>query len=238
MKKFILEFRQKMIYVGRMFRVLWSNDRIFLLFILLDIVLSSISPFIQMFLVKHSINMLTNGEQFSHYLTIVLALLVSMFIVTFLQSLVSTKSGVLGNMIGDKLFRNIFNKTMEIDYEMLLDKDILEKRQLAMQVIEQGRFNNLAGNFKQFISNAIVLIGVVYLLSSIEFWILLIVVGIVVMNSFSTSTRKKAERTIYTDSVPVNHKIEYFWSINSDFSYGKEIRTYDMQDSLNEIHHI
>ncbi len=237
MKKFILEFRQKMIYVGRMFRVLWSNDRIFLLFILLDIVLSSISPFIQMFLVKHSINMLTNGEQFSHYLTIVLALLVSMFIVTFLQSLVSTKSGVLGNMIGDKLFRNIFNKTMEIDYEMLLDKDILEKRQLAMQVIEQGRFNNLAGNFKQFISNAIVLIGVVYLLSSIEFWILLIVVGIVVMNSFSTSTRKKAERTIYTDSVPVNHKIEYFWSINSDFSYGKEIRTYDMQDSLNEIHH-
>lgn len=94
-------------------------------------------------------------------------------------------------MIGDKLFRNIFNKTMEIDYEMLLDKDILEKRQLAMQVIEQGRFNNLAGNFKQFISNAIVLIGVVYLLSSIEFWILLIVVGIVVINSFSTSTRKK-----------------------------------------------
>ena len=226
-----------MIYVGRMFRVLWSNDRIFLLFILLDIVLSSISPFIQMFLVKYSIDMLTAGENYFHYLTIVIVLLMSMFVVSFLQSLVSTRSGVLGNMIGDKLFRNIFNKTMEIDYEMLLDKDILEKRKLAMQVIEQGRFNNLAGNFKQFISNAIILTGVVYLLSSIEFWILLIVVGIVIINSASTSTRKKAERTIYTNSVPVNRKIEYFWSINSDFSYEKEIRTYDMQNSLNVIHH-
>lgn len=67
--------------------------------------------------------------------------------VTLLQSIVVIKSGVLGNMIGDKLFRNIFNKTMEIDYEMLLDKKILEKRELAMKVIEQGRFNNFTGNF-------------------------------------------------------------------------------------------
>ncbi|MFQ9508932.1 MAG: hypothetical protein ACLRVY_10430 [Clostridium sp.] len=104
----------------------------------------------------------------------------------------------MGNMIGDKLFRNIFNKTMEIDYELLLDKNVLEKRKLAMQVIEQGRFNNLVGNFKQLVSNAIILSGIIYLLSSIEFWILILVVLIVVINSTSTSTRKKAERLIHT----------------------------------------
>jgi len=36
--------------------------------------------------------------------------------------------------------------------------------------------------------------------------------------------------------VSVNRKIGYFWSINSDFTFGKEIRTYDMQSSLNAIH--
>ncbi len=219
-----------------MFRVLWINDRIFLLFILLDVIFSSIIPFMGMFLVKYSINMLANGDGFLQYITIVASLLTSILVVTILQSVVSIKSGILGNMIGDKLFRNIFNKTMNIDYEMLLDKEVLEKRELALQVIEQGRFNNLVGNFKQFIFNAIVLVGIIYLLSSIEFWILLIVVGIVILNSFSTSTRKKAERTIHTDSVSVNRKIGYFWSINSDFTFGKEIRIYDMQSSLNAIH--
>lgn len=237
MRKFATEFRYKMIYIGRMFRVLWSNDRMFLLFILLDVILSSIIPFIGMFLVKYSINMLTSGEEFSRYLIVVLSLLLGSFVVTIFQSIISTKSGIMGNMIGDKLFRNIFNKTMEINYEMLLDKKVLEKRELAMQVIEQGRFNNLANNFRQFISDLVVLIGIVYLLSGIEFWILLIVVAIVIINSFSTSIRKKAERIIHTDSVPVNRKIGYFWSINSEFTFGKEIRTYDMQDSLNTIHH-
>lgn len=236
MKRFIAEFRQKMLYIGRMFKILWANDRIFLLFILFDIILSSVIPFIEMFLIKYSINMLTSGEEFSRYLYIVMALLIGTFVTTILQSIVSTKSGILGNMIGDKLFRNIFNQTMEIDYEMLLDKDILEKRELAMQVIHQGRFNNLSINFKQFISNAIVLVGIIYLLSSIEQWILIIVIGIVIINSFSTSMRKKAERAIHTDSIPVNRKIEYFWSINSDFTFGKEIRTYNMQGSLNAIH--
>lgn len=230
------EFRQKMLYIGRMFNVLWKNDKIFLTFILLDVVLSSIIPFIGMYIIKYSINMLTVGAEFSQYVSVVLTLLVGSFVATILQSIVSTRSGVLGNMIGDKLFSNIFNKTMEIDYEMLLDKNVLEKRQLAMGVIEQGRFNNLVGNFKQFISNAIILVGIIYILSNIEWWILLIVIGIVILNSLSTSTRKKAERTIHTDSIPVNRKIEYFWSINSDFTFGKEIRIYEMKETLNDIY--
>lgn len=237
MSKIIKEFHQKMIYIGRMFLVLWTNDKMFLLVILLDVIFSAVIPFIGMFLIKVSVDMLTVKEDFKQYGIVVISLLLSMFTATLIQTFVSTKSGVLGNMIGDKLFRNIFNKTMEIDYEMLLDKNILEKRKLAMQVIEQGRFNNLTNNFKQFISNLIVLIGLIYLLSNIEVGILFLVILIVIINSFATSARKKAERIIHTDSIPVNRKIEYFWMINSDINYGKEIRTYNMQKTLNSIHH-
>ena len=114
------------------------------------------------------------------------------------RELIASFYGMTKHADCNKLFRNIFNKTMEIDYELLLDKNVLEKRKLAMQVIEQGRFNNLVGNFKQLVSNAIILSGIIYLLSSIEFWILILVVLIVVINSTSTSTRKKAERLIHT----------------------------------------
>ena len=161
-------------------------------------ILSASTPFVSMILVKYSINMLASGTDYVRFLSIVVSLLLLLFLLSLLQSVVSSRSGIMGNMIGDKLFRNIFNKTMEIDYELLLDKNVLEKRNLAMQVIEQGRFNNLVGNFKQLVSNAIILSGIIYLLSSIEFWILILVVLIVVINSTSTSTRKKAERLIHT----------------------------------------
>lgn len=154
-------------------------------------ILSASTPFVSMILVKYSINMLASGTDYVRFLSIVVSLLLLLFLLSLLQSVVSSRSGIMGNMIGDKLFRNIFNKTMEIDYELLLDKNVLEKRKLAMQVIEQGRFNNLVGNFKQLVSNAIILSGIIYLLSSIEFWILILVVLIVVINSTSTSTRKK-----------------------------------------------
>lgn len=236
MKAFFAEFKVKMIYIARMFRILWKNDKRFLFLVLMDVILSSGIPFITMMLVKHSINMLTSEKEFIKYISVIVGLLLLAFGVTLLQAIVSAQSGILGNIIGDKLFRNIFSKTMEIDYEMLLDKKILEKRELAMQVIEQGRFNNLVGNFKQFISDVIVLLGIIYLLSNIEFWILVIVVLIVIINSLATSIRKKSERIIHTESIPINRKIEYFWTINSEFAYGKEIRTYDMKESLKDIH--
>ena len=210
MKAFFAEFKVKMIYIARMFRILWKNDKRFLFLVLMDVILSSGIPFITMMLVKHSINMLTSEKEFIKYISVIVGLLLLAFGVTLLQAIVSAQSGILGNIIGDKLFRNIFSKTMEIDYEMLLDKKILEKRELAMQVIEQGRFNNLVGNFKQFISDVIVLLGIIYLLSNIEFWILVIVVLIVIINSLATSIRKKSERIIHTESIPINRKIEYF----------------------------
>lgn len=219
-----------------MLRILWLSDKTFLVLVILDIILSSLHPFVNMFLTKYSVDMLTNGGDYSKYLFVVLSLISIGFIVSILQAKVSSQTGIRGNVIGDKLFRNIFNKTMEIKFEMLLDKNILEKRKLAMQVIEQGRFNNLVMNFKQLVSNLIVLFGIIYILSNIDFWILLIVVGIVVINSFATSLRKKAERTVHIESNAVNRKIEYFWKINSDFAFGKEIRTYGMQNSLNTIY--
>lgn len=234
--KWFSGFKTRMTYVGRMFRILWENDKKFLVLTLFDIVLVAIIPFIGMYLIKFSIDMLARNEDFNRYLPIVLLLLGSSFVVRFLQAIISKHTGVHGNMIGNKLFRAIFNKTLEIDYEMLLNKDILEKRDLAIKVIWQGRFHHLVGNFRLFIANFIILLGIIYILATIEFWILLIVIAIVIVNSVSTSMRKKTERTQHKESVPVNRKIDYFSSVNSDFTYGKEIRTYDMQNSLNTIH--
>jgi ABC-type multidrug transport system fused ATPase/permease subunit len=219
-----------------MCRILWANDKALLFLIIVEIFLDAVIPFINMRLIKQSIDMLTSGEEFSLYLPTVLVLLGLTLAAVILQALISLRSDTRVNMIGSILFGTIFNKTMELDYAMFQDKAILEKRELAMKVIDQQQFVYLTLNFRKFISNLIIVGGVVYIVSSIEWWILLIVIAIVIINSAATTKRKDAERATHTESIPVGRRSGYFESINSDFAYGKEIRTYNMQESLNSIH--
>jgi ATP-binding cassette subfamily B protein/ATP-binding cassette subfamily C protein len=228
--------KTRLIYVGRMCRILWTSDRMFLFLVLVDIILLSVFPFVNMRLIKYSVDMLSSGGDFSQYLPMVFGLLALSLTLGVLQTIINTRGNIHGNVIGDTLFRKIFNKTMELDYEMLQDKNIMEKRELALEVINQGRFNNLVGNFRMFVSTLMVVSGIIYIVSSIELWLLLIVIAIVVINSLSATKRKDAVRGIHVESAPIHRKKGYFWSITYDVAYGKEIRSYNMQDSLNSIH--
>ncbi|GHT99801.1 hypothetical protein FACS1894142_7740 [Spirochaetia bacterium] len=228
--------KTRFVYVGRMFKILWQNDKPFIFVIIGGLILASAVPFTGMYLTKYSIDMLTQGEAYTKYLFVVGILLLITVIITLLMFVLSVHCDIMGIMIGQKLFRNIFNKSMELDYDMLLDKHIQEKRELAMKVIDQGRFNVMICNFRFFVTNSIIIAGIIYIVSSIEWWILLIVLAIVIINSVSSFTRKEAERVINVEMAPATRKIGYFWNINTDTAMGKEIRTYTMQRSLNAIY--
>lgn len=59
-------------------------------------------------------------------------------------------------------------------------------------------------------TNIIVLIGVVAVLSTIDFWIILIALSIIFVNTVSTAVQKKQEIDVNNDFVPINRKTAYF----------------------------
>jgi ABC-type multidrug transport system fused ATPase/permease subunit len=234
--KLLKTTKTRFIYIGRMFKILWQNDKPFIFIIIGSLIFSSILPFIGMYLIKYSIDMLTQGDIYSEYLTTVVILLAATCIVTMLHSFFHARADSMGIRICHELFNNIFGKSMELNYEMLLDKQIMEKRELAMKVIEQGRFKSLINNFRFFAMNVIVMAGIIYIVSSIEWWILIIVLAIVVINSVSSVIRKNKERTWDVARAELDRKVMYFININTDTAMGKEIRTYTMQRPLNTIY--
>ncbi|MDR2177558.1 MAG: ABC transporter ATP-binding protein/permease [Treponema sp.] len=230
--KWFDETKTRLICIGRMIRILWMFDRSFLFVILTEIIVLAVLPFINMYLIKYSIDMLTNAADFRSYLPTVLILLGTQLIGSVVQAKLGVQKDIHGNMSGNTLFAALFKKTMELDYEMLLDKTLMEKRQMAMKVFDGGRFNNLTSDFRSFVYNLMIVCGIIYIVVAIEFWILLIVVVIVFINSVVTSIRTRAERDIWQKFAPVNRKIEYFLSIDSDTAFGKEIRLYKMHSVL------
>lgn len=219
-------------YTKNVIKVLWENDKAYLFYVFFDTVISSILPFIELFLVKFSIDMLTNGNDIERYIYTILLLIVICFILKTTQSFLNYKRDICGNMIGIRMYEKLYRKTMNLDYEMLLDKNIMERRELALKVIDDMHITLFAQSFKIICTNIIVLVGLISLISRMDFFVVCFAVIIVMINAYAASYRKKAERKLDNDFVSVNRKIDYFFDIGSDFSYSKEIRVYHMIEPL------
>ena len=215
-----------------MFLLLWQNDIKYLIYLVLDILTSSVLPFINMYLVKYSVEMLTAQADYGSYVKLVIAFIAASIVFTNLQSYFNYKRDICGNLIGIKIYKNIYKKTIYLDYEMLLDKNIMEKRELALKVINEMRVTTFTQVFKIVTTNIIVLIGLVAVLSTIDFWIILIALAIIFINTVSTAVQKKQEININNDFVPINRKTAYFFNTGADASINKEIRVYNMMNPL------
>lgn len=78
----------------------------------------------------------------------------------------------------------------------------------------------------------IVLVGLIAVLSQIDFWILIITLAIVMVNTAVTRYRNKFRRAIDVDLNPLQRRVMYFFNIGSSFSFIKEIKTYKMEKEL------
>jgi ABC-type multidrug transport system fused ATPase/permease subunit len=234
--KWLETIKTGLIYLSRLIRILWGSDKMYFFIVISAIVVTTVFPFITMYLIKYSIDMLTSGGDFMAYFPIVLTLLGVELGLHILECQIGFNNDIHGWAIGNKLFTSVFSKTMELNYEMLMDKDIMEKRERAMKVLEQQKFYGLTGQFMLFSSNFLTICGIVYIVAMIEFRILLLVLVIIAVNSVFTSKRKLNDRKLFTALVPVQRKTSYFMvNINPDTSFGKEIRLYDMRDGLLKV---
>lgn len=230
--KFIKKLFNNFSYSGKMIRLMWQNDKSYLFYVLLDIAVYSCIPLINLPIVKKSIEMLESKTDFRTFAITMAALITAQLILNCLHNYLNYKRDLHGNVISLALYKGLFDKTLSIDYEMLLDKDIQEKRKLAEKLVWDGRFSKIATNFHNFLTNTIVLFGIVAILSQVDFLVLAISLMIVLVNTVVTRYRNKYRRAIDVDLNPISRKIQYFTDIGSSFSYIKEIKTYGMEKPL------
>ncbi len=193
----------------------------------------AVQPFPFIFLARESVDILTDQTRtFQELIWVVCSLLVIDFVIGILDCLIQYVTAVKGNLIGNKLNEKIFQKCIEMDYELLSRKDIQEKRQLAKKTIEGGSFNNLTMNFRVLVSNFLTLVGIAVTIASTDIWILLATIVIIGINTVAVYKRKQIEYKASREVIPVNRKIEYYEGVSSDFSYMKEIKVFHMGKAL------
>jgi len=217
---------------AKMISVLWKIDKAYLFFVLADIIVQSCIPFISLFLTQRSIQMLENQVGFGAFVLTILGFIVVYCSANIIHDYFSYKTNLHGNNISLSLHNSLFQKTLSIDYEMLLDKEIQEKKNLAEKIVSQNRFSQVVNSFRNFIAKTITLVGLIVVLSQIDFLILAVTLVIVMVNLLITRYRNKYHRAIDVNINPLQRQVSYFVGISSSFSVIKEVKTYKMQKEL------
>lgn len=194
---------------------------------------NALMPFLNLIMLKHVIDELTGGQRLNIFVILVAIAVVGNFVLNALQRAlqiwVSVKDEELMNgfdlMIGEKI--------MSLDFEMIEDPEILDLKERAIFPIHnQGAFQRVVEYAMSLLSQLITMIGLVAMLVMLN---PLIVVFLLVMAIITTLISKKAQRVMYDFFqllIPVNRKFGYYANITTDFSYGKDIRLYEMDKLL------
>ena len=232
MKKIFINIISNFSYTGKMLKLMWKSDKQYIVYLLLDIIVWSIITFVNVYLVQESINMLETGADFQNYVPIIVGLVIGNLILNYCHNYLNYKRDLHGSIISVILYKNIFVKTLNLDYEKIIDKNIQEMRELSLRIIDNSRFSVMTVAFHNLVSSIIVITGISYLLAQIDLWILFIVLTIVIVNSISVIYRNRYERKVEIDINPIIRKIQYFMGIGSNYSYIKEMKLFSMNNNV------
>lgn len=194
---------------------------------------TAVQPLINMMMLKFIIDELTGAQRIPYFIGLVGIAMSANFILNVLQNILKTWVAIKDNDLMNGFDLMIGEKVMSLDFEMVEDPEILDLKERALfPVHNQGVFQSVIGQAMTLVSQVITMIGLIAILTTLN---PLLIIFLFVMAVITTLINKKTQKVMYDFYqllIPVNRKFGYYAKVTTDFSYGKDIRLYEMDKLL------
>lgn len=181
-----------------------------------------VSPLVNIIVPKLIIDELL-GAQDIHRLIRLVALLAGINLLLKLIETVLTRNRTIDmDYVQLKVEQNLANKCLNLAYEDIEKKSVLDLKERALQGIYN--FYELVNLIGTAAKSLISLTTLVVLLFTFNGWLIPILTGLTLLNSI---VYKRIANLRYQDSlisIPSNRAFSYYGRLASDFSFGKDIR--------------
>lgn len=212
----------------------WKWDKCLFLQMTIYSISTAIVPFIGIFLPKLLLDELMGEKR----ITIFIAILAGTLIVSSLVNYASAyfkdayQSRVLN--IRFKFIAMLEEKCMTMDFKNTEDPKVLNEAKSAWTAVD-GNIYGIEGSLRRLfglIGNVFAFAGYIFIVYSLSPWILVyLIVNVLIVYYFNLKV-KKYEYSRKEESAELDRKAEYIYKTMYDFSYGKDIRIYNLKDSL------
>lgn len=227
--------------IGYFFKIAFQYRTSYVFLLLFQILLQAISPFSKIIFPTLIIEELTkvplDQVNLSNLTWILVLFLAVEFIIPFLMNLNWMFLLHNENMLNKYWKKLMGDKMMQMRFYHLENPDVLDQISKAQDGLlgygnNLGGFQALINNIISILSNALSVIGVIYIIAQINIWLIFILIAIVGLRLWNQSQIKKLNIQQWEERKRMNRENEYYSSLLTDFKYGKDIRLYACKDLL------
>ena len=211
----------------RSFSLIIGLHKIYLVYLIIGILLSTIQPFILIIFPRYIINELTGAQNMTHVIYYVAAMGILLLLVNGLNAFIQQKqeqhASILMNKIG--LYVGDVSMRMELSaLEQSANSDKIEMAKQSQNSVEAIR------SFVNIISQLFTVVGLVVIICSYNVFVFIATLFVLAVKLFSQYKVNQSWGKCRAQAMPYERKGAYLNSYVIDHSGAKEIRLHNLRD--------
>jgi ATP-binding cassette subfamily B protein/ATP-binding cassette subfamily C protein len=157
------------------------------------------------------------------------AIAIGNFAIGAVEKVLKARTELMTYQFNNAFERHISKKTVEIDFENVEDPEILNLKERALFAVRNhGLMYVMVEALSKVANEIILIIGLSAIIWTFSPWVLVLLISVVIINSFIF---KKVQKYYYlesTQTVGANRAFVYYINQSSDLEVAKDLRLYDM----------
>lgn len=210
----------------------WKFNKMYVFYAFSYQIVFSSLPLVNVIMPKFIIEELMGEQRVDTLLYLVGALVLVNCIGAILLSFLSSHMFTSKNIVFNKFQCFIAERLSRCDFEQLEDPEFLDIKEQAKKFLYangQG-FGVALDSAINILGKAFTFVGLIAVLSTLNLWIVLVFVGLVLLSSFVESRVRKKYTQLDLEKAPIERKTSYLINTIEDFTYGKDMRIYRAKD--------
>ncbi len=206
----------------------WKEYPQYYLFVVMQIVVDSIGPFITIIGTKYLINEIVYPEKRNLNMIIFLVLFICIGTLMYrsLHKFVTEKQYYSCDIVDTAIRKHCGSRCMKMKFEYTENSDVLDDVQKAGRAIEEADVQTIIEGFTDIISGFIVLSGVFVLIVNCSIWLLVPIVLSFAVSTFATMKSTKLREEYYKVYTEQLREQDYYMHNLTESKYAKDIRVY------------
>lgn len=206
-------------------------SKMYLILRIIVIVLNASVPLVMVIFPRFIIDYVINGKYVNAVFVVLALFLFNMIYSTINQSLIFYFE------VKDQLFirqyeHKLMEKVMSIEYELVESASTHNMKEEAKR--GAGNILQFINNVQNIITNIISLLFAAYLITYLNFWLVILIIVTVALNGYINYRKTQADIKMERDFAVLQRKWNYFNHICRDISNAKEIRLYHLSGWLSK----
>ena len=220
-------------YVPKLFGMVYRTDRRYLFYLICETLSFAALAYPGMFLVKYAFDAMERRQPFGEFAAVCILLLLLQLAVKLIKSFFNSIRPGRTSLVVGKLYNAFHRKSMELDYQLLAEKEIQELQVLAGDFIRY-RLANTVWNFVALFSSLMAFLVACILLIHIDIRLIAVVVGGMLLDAFLSAKFVRFRFRLDNRIIKNQRHVRYFDEIATSDKCAKDLRIFDLGGKMKD----